>query len=694
MRWMCFTFAWLAGLAAIGFAWGQTPAPAQPRSDIADEFSREAANVRRGPDLPAIAYEDLVLLVETARNAFQDKIRGAAPRTNVYRPPALRDTKGIIHLILRSKGYSKAESESPELDIVDAALAAGTRLAEAALRKEAEIRDLRTDPSAFGLEFELLGPRQYLSAKFGEAGTWSDELLHSFEPAVEGIGVSFRGKSAWTRPSEVVSLNYTPDLAISAAESGAGLTHLDKLRFAEDIRYFRFRSYHLWQPSARVLPVVLTRGTLVVSPDSITAESLDAAIQRMGDYLRYRQNSSGGFAQEFLPGGDKYNYEGNSARVQMRALAGLAAYGAWCGRAEVIADAARIVRSMARYAQPFLLEKDTAISSTQPTTSRVETVEAGLVLWFPGHGDQLEISARMLMVLTLLGDGLPEEVSLVDGPATRPSAEGLGGVTSVPASGVSSRPADRALTTSQPALTIAELRRGLIDGLLAAQEADGRLAMSFEERPEGIAEDAASAGWALLALANVDPARSDRRIEQALTKALRHYAEPGVVGGSLAAAGVLARAFTQSYAWTNDARMSTYVFELLDRVVSSQVGPSNCSWPELHGAINAGELGAVGVDTAWYLAALSEGLTLAERVGDRDRAARYRSAAKAAARFVLQLEMREEGCYYVRSPRDAVGGTRAALWDHRLRVDYCADALVGLMKARAALYGDVGTGRK
>ena len=100
------------------------------------------------------------------------------------------------------------------------------------------------------------------------------------------------------------------------------------------------------------------------------------------------------------------------------------------------------------------------------------------------------------------------------------------------------------------------------------------------------------------------------------------------------------------------------------------------------------------MDTALYLAALADGVKLAERVGDRPRAARYREAVKAAARFVLQLEMREEGCYYVRSPRDALGGVRAALWDHRLRADYCADALIGLMKARAALYGELQTGRK
>ncbi|MFQ5351678.1 MAG: hypothetical protein ACE5D3_01240, partial [Candidatus Binatia bacterium] len=118
-----------------------------------------------------------------------------------------------------------------------------------------------------------------------------------------------------------------------------------------------------------------------------------------------------------------------------------------------------------------------------------------------------------------------------------------------------------------------------------------------------------------------------------------------------------------------------------------QLTPANCPWPELQGAINVRERGAVGADTAWYLTALADGLALAERVGDRVRIERYQAAVSAGVRFVLQLEFRDAGCYYLRSRRDALGGIRVALWDNQIRINHCAEALIALMRAREVLFG-------
>ena len=59
-----------------------------------------------------------------------------------------------------------------------------------------------------------------------------------------------------------------------------------------------------------------------------------------------------------------------------------------------------------------------------------------------------------------------------------------------------------------------------------------------------------------------------------------------------------------------------------------------------------------------------------------------------AARFVLQLQFTETGCFYVRFPQDVIGAVRAASWDHRIRVEHCAEALNALIRARQILMDD------
>ena len=79
---------------------------------------------------------------------------------------------------------------------------------------------------------------------------------------------------------------------------------------------------------------------------------------------------------------------------------------------------------------------------------------------------------------------------------------------------------------------------------------------------------------------------------------------------------------------------------------------------------------------------------LARSKGDAERVRRYELIVRRAARFVMQLQVRSQEVYFVRSPRDAVHGMRGAPALNRLRIDHCQHALIGLIKARQALYPD------
>ncbi len=601
-------------------------------------FGPEATTQPAAP-LREVAYEDLVLLVKAARRAFRQECDGLPQVSARYRPPALDGLDGIVRVVLRWGGAARAEAESARMPVVDAAVAAGTLLAQAALDKKLNLPEL----GRVGLEFELAGPFEFVSARYDAGGTWSDELLHCFEPAVEGIGVELAGRRGWTWPSEVVVHNYTPDLAIRVAEATIGLTHAEKIRRTRDIRYFRFRTHHLWQPDPSTLPIVLVRGERLVNPDQVEPEDLDAAIRRMGRYLLYRQNSDGWFSHAYLPSPDRYN-AGNSAVVQMHALVGLATFAAWSRQPDVLAG---VTRGIDR-ATPFLRPLQRLESTRDPTP---DDAQPAWLLSFPGHKDHLETSAALLSAMNIAGveTGKP------------------------------------ARATSAPTAPLAP-RHKLIEGLLAVQQPDGALDFIPEPASDST-ENATPAGWALLALAQSDPLEADPRVERALQRALSFYAGRQDLLADPAAAAVLARAFAEGYGWTNDARASEFVFAILDQLVRLQVGPAACPWPELHGAINVREPGAVGVDTAIYLTALADGVALARRIGDQERTARYRKAVQDAARFILQLEVRPAGVYYVRNPRDALGGVRTASWDNRIRADHCAWALVSLIRARAVLHG-------
>lgn len=657
------------------------PAASMPASRPA---STEPATSQLSLPFPAVGLEDLATLVKMSRRAFEGAAAGMPERGVAYRPESLAGLSGTVHLTLRSHGAALVQAESGEMDIAEAVAQAGALLGLAAKAKKLNVSDREGN---LGLEFEWLGPREYLDVGFDEGGRWTDALLHAFEPGAEGIGVEFRGVRGRTRPSQIIALNYSPDLALRAAEAAVELSHADKLRFRDQVRYFRFRAYHLWQPTARAMPILLARGAALVSSGQTGREDLDAAVKRMGEYLRYRQNRDGWFSHEYLPTADQYS-EGNSATVQMTATQGLAAYAVWSAGPDVTADAKKGVRRSALFLTPLVTAKEV------DEHGEAKYGSAGLALDFPGHGKQLELTAKMLLATLDLADDWPVDARLWEASSSQP--------TSTPSSEASAE-------LRWVDLTLSDCISGLTEGLLASVRDDGRLEMLLDPTAEGATEDVAAAGWAMSALAAAHrwhrkgaqqvvgtrpedigvawSGETPSRIERALGKAVLGYQRFSKEPMEPAAAAALARGLCRAYVCTNDARASDLAFAILDEFARAQVTRAACPWPELEGAINARELGLVGVDTADYVSAVADGVKLAERIGDKERAKRYREVVQQGIRFVLQLEVREEGAFYIRSPRDALGGVRRSPWDNRIRADHCADAVLGLMQAREVLYG-------
>jgi hypothetical protein len=146
------------------------------------------------------------------------------------------------------------------------------------------------------------------------------------------------------------------------------------------------------------------------------------------------------------------------------------------------------------------------------------------------------------------------------------------------------------------------------------------------------------------------------------------------------------QAYAEMARQSNRGDYAAYVFELSDWLIGHQLTRENCAWPELWGGVAAYSDGRAGVSTAAYLEGLADALQLARATGDAQRTARYESAVRGAARFVMQLQVRPEEAFYMRSPRDAVGGIRTSPSLNLLRIDHCQHALAGLLKARDVLF--------
>ena len=639
----------VVGFTIASAAWAQSPvegeAPAtQPATtdgaSSADEDLKEgAAGNREAPVQPVARMRypgpqvddtDAVLLMHYARRAMRFAVRGKPWEGDRYEPTSLASLRGVVYLRLWRNGISIADAESEETTIVEGTISAATVLG--AKLKQA-MADERGRDAGLGLQFEFMAEGELVPPPyFNEGGTWTEALLGAMEPGFHAIGVTFDGKSARTRAAQIIESNFSPDLALVAAESQVGLGPEEKKTRGSEARYYRYASVHFHQPDARSQPVRLLRGEALVPPEAVTREGVGAALSRVGDYLRYRHNSNGSFSHEYLPSGDKY-FEANNASVQLRSLYGLTRYAA---HTNSDADEQAVAGSMEVFSK-YLEELEFQLGASG---QRVDTT-GGLILFFPGHEDHLETSAFLLMSMATAPDHGRYEPQM----------------------------------------------RGLTQSLKLAGFSDGSIRLVPGEAPQGppTAADDRAAAVTVAALAQRYALTKDPEIDLMLMSTLAHFEARGDAIGSETAAW-LVRGYARQYEQTGQPRYERYVFEMADRFVLLQLDERNCPYPALRGAINVQRAGAVGARSAIYIAALADALRIARRTGDAERAAAYEDAVRRGMRFLMQLEFVEAEAYFVRSKLDTLGGIRTAPWNVRLRADHCADAVDALIAGQRALY--------
>jgi len=243
-----------------------------------------------------------------------------------------------------------------------------------------------------------------------------------------------------------------------------------------------------------------------------------------------------------------------------------------------------------------------------------------------------------------------------------------------------------ALSAPAPVNTFASLRPRLIRGMLWLQQKEGYFLSVFPPSLS-LEPQERSPGMALLALADSYRLEPSTQIADAVSAALPFYRDWFERTGALAMAPWHAQAYAQMSERTRRSDYAEFVFELCDRISANQLRPENYEDAVLWGAIANAHL-SPGSSTAAFVSGLADGAVLARNRGDNERHARYVDACRRGARFILQLQFKPDECYYVRSPRDAVGGIRSSPTNVRIHLDSCQHALLALMKCRDLLYPD------
>lgn len=242
-----------------------------------------------------------------------------------------------------------------------------------------------------------------------------------------------------------------------------------------------------------------------------------------------------------------------------------------------------------------------------------------------------------------------------------------------------------AAATHPQAEVYAEKRQRLIKGMLWLQRPSGMFITAF---PPALEIDAQEyfPGEALLAMATEYDLKPDAKILEAFDRAIAFYQTFFREEPSPAFVPWQVQAFALMAKHTKRRDYVDFVFELSDWLAAKQLDQTNNEWPELWGGIASYQPGRAGVATAAYLEGFADALALARSVGDAKRAAHYERVVRGAARFILQLQVRPEEAYFIRSPQDAVWAIRTGPALNMLRIDHCQHALVALIKTRQVLF--------
>ena len=259
-----------------------------------------------------------------------------------------------------------------------------------------------------------------------------------------------------------------------------------------------------------------------------------------------------------------------------------------------------------------------------------------------------------------------------------------------------------------------EIVRQLTATMLAVQEPSGRFGTSARGLElEG--SETYYAGQLALALARLHASETygkpRQRIASALNRALAHYIERwrDESARDLSFITWMIQACNTWESQTKDDTVRRYGFDMADWAIQYQhpqpdpppappIADDETAQPGMTAELEAATgrqhplwqgayQGTPGIGTAAYTEGIAAALALAKRTEDEERIVRYEQSAKAAARFLLQLQQ-AAGDPAIATGDPHIGAVQSALHRQSLRCDNAQHFLMSLLAVRALCWAN------
>jgi hypothetical protein len=194
-------------------------------------------------------------------------------------------------------------------------------------------------------------------------------------------------------------------------------------------------------------------------------------------------------------------------------------------------------------------------------------------------------------------------------------------------------------------------------------------------------------GEALLSLAMTFAETRDAALEQKILTSARHYKQWHLENRNPAFVPWHTEAYYVMWQQRQYAELKDWVFEMNDWLLGMQersMVEHEDTLGRFYDPKNPQYGGPHASSTGVYLEGLIDAFALAREVGDEKRVQKYRRAILLGLRDAMQLEFGDEiDWFYVAEPQRVRGGLRVAVYDNQIRVDNVQHVLMGLQKVLA-----------
>ena len=480
------------------------------------------------------------------------------------------------------------------------------------------------DVRDIGIELELLAPAEPI----GTAGDLTDQLVSRFEPCIHGVALRYDNKEARIRPSEIITMAtklMNQEMAGPAGTYRMAITKLiEKLVSQQEANEQKLNSVIVFR----------FRSTHLYEPKSgASPVELIAGLRWISpeevthESLLAAVDKAAAFLQY------RQNRDGSFAYEYLPDQAFYEAEGqSWVRQAATTWSLALHARRRQNEGSASGLDRSFAIFRP-------------MLMPLPNHRDTLFVAT--------------------------PDGKNPLGAAALLALAFMDAPDHERYT---------DLYVPLLNGIAAMQSNDGSFLTAFPPASPSSNLDYFP-GEALLALAKQYVLTNNPKWREICDKAFPYYRTyyrklrpPAFIPWHVQAWGHLARA-------THKQEYADFVYEMSDDLAKTQLLTPNSQVPIYRGGFDVYQSGRTGIASAVYLEGFNDALRTAEALGDKRRTERYRRIVTEAVRFVMQLQFREEECYYVLAPREVIGALRNTPFDPSLRIDHAQHALAAMLGA-------------